>query len=258
MEAVYRVEDDRVLTRPHAAGPWDATMQHGGAPSSLVVWAAERIPAPQPMRIARVTVDLMRPVPVAPLTIESEVVREGRKIQLCAVRLFADGVEVVRASVLKIRAQAVTLPATTMEQPLDVPGPEAGRGEEPLGPNNFVRGVTLRAVRGSFGQLGPGAIWFRADRPIVEGAPISQAMRAVLSADFSNGVSAALDFSKWIFINADLTVMLAREPVGDWILLNSEMMLGPDGAGLAVSRLGDVHGYFGRAVQCLVVEPRGR
>ena len=42
------------------------------------------------MRIARVTVDLMRPVPVAPLTIETEVLREGRKIQLCGVRLLAN------------------------------------------------------------------------------------------------------------------------------------------------------------------------
>ena len=47
------------------------------------------------MRIARVTVDLMRPVPVAPLTIETEILREGRKIQLCAVKLLANGVVVV-------------------------------------------------------------------------------------------------------------------------------------------------------------------
>ncbi len=100
------------------------------------------------------------------------------------------------------------------------------------------------------------AIWFRPERPIVEGAPISQAMRTVLAADCSNGVSSVLDFTKWSFINADLTVTFARQPVGDWILLNSEMTLGADGAGLAVSRLGDSHGYFGRAVQCLVVEPR--
>ena len=81
-------------------------------------------------------------------------------------------------------------------------------------------------------------------------------MRAVLAADFSNGTSSLLDFRKWIFINADLTVSLAREPVGEWILLNSEMTLGADGSGIAVSRLGDELGYFGRAIQCLVVEPR--
>lgn len=256
MEAVFRVEGNRVVTSEHAAGPWDPSMQHGGAPSSLIVWAAERIPSPQPMHVARLTVDLMRPVPVAPLTIETEVVREGRKIQLCAVRLLANGVEVVRATVLKVRTQAVTLPQDVVpEMPIDVPGPEAGR-EEPQTFSSFLGGVSLRAVKGGFLKLGSAAIWFRAERPIVEGVPISQAMKAALAADCSNGVSAVLDFSRWSFINADLTVTFARPPVGDWILLNSEMTLGVDGAGLAVSRLGDVQGYFGRAIQCLVVEPR--
>jgi hypothetical protein len=257
MEAVFRVEGNSVFTSEHAAGPWDPRMQHGGAPSSLIVWAAERIPAPQPMQVVRLTVDLMRPVPVAPLTIETEVVREGRKIQLCAIRLLAEGVEVVRATVLKVRVQAVAFPdMTATEMPLDVPGPEAGRDDEAGNSSKFIRGLTLRAVRGGFLQPGPGAIWFRSERPIVEGAMTSQAMRTVLAADCSNGVSSVLDFTKWSFINADLTVTLARQPVGDWILLNSEMTLGPDGAGLAVSHLGDTRGYFGRAIQCLVVEPR--
>ena len=81
-------------------------MQHGSAPASLVVWAAEAIPTPVPMHIARVTIDLMRPVPVAPLTLETEVLREGRKIQLCAVRLRAGDAVVVGATVLKIKTQA--------------------------------------------------------------------------------------------------------------------------------------------------------
>lgn len=255
MEAVFRIEGNRVFTSEHAAGPWDPGMQHGGAPSSLIVWAAERIPSPQPMHVARLTVDLMRPVPVAPLTIETEVVREGRKIQLCAIRLLAEGVEVVRATVLKVRTQAVVFPDTVTEMPIDVPGPEAGRAE-PQNSSSFLGGVSLRAVKGGFLLPGPAAIWFRPERPIVEGAVISQAMRTALAADCSNGVSSVLDFTKWSFINADLTVTLARQPVGDWILLNSEMTLGPDGAGLAVSRLGDAQGYFGRAIQCLVVEPR--
>ena len=63
MDAIYRVDGNRVITSPDAAGPWDPRMQHGSAPAALVVWAAEAIPTPQPMRIARVTVDLMRPVP---------------------------------------------------------------------------------------------------------------------------------------------------------------------------------------------------
>src|ERR1700674_4109213 len=79
MDAIYRVSGNRVVTSPDAAGPWDISMQHGSAPAALVVWAAEAIPTPQPMQIARVTIDLMRPVPVAPLTLQTEVQREGRK-----------------------------------------------------------------------------------------------------------------------------------------------------------------------------------
>ena len=80
MDAIFRVDGNDVVTSPYAAGPWDPSMQHGSPPAALVVWAAERIPTPVPMRVARVTVDLMRPVPVAPLTIESEVVREGIRL----------------------------------------------------------------------------------------------------------------------------------------------------------------------------------
>ena len=91
MDAIFRVDGNSVLTSPNAAGPWDPNMQHGSPPAALVTWAAEALPTPVPMRIARVTVDLMRPVPFAPLTIETEILREGRKIQLCAVRLRANG-----------------------------------------------------------------------------------------------------------------------------------------------------------------------
>jgi acyl-coenzyme A thioesterase PaaI-like protein len=259
MEAVFRVDHNEVETRPHAGGPWHPTMQHGGASSALVVWAAERIPTPQPMHVARLTVDLMRPVPVAPLTIAAEVVREGRKIQLCSVRLLAEGVEVARASVLKVRARDMVLPDVAGVSDgtlLDVTGPETGREDEAGSSSRFIRGLTLRAVRGGFLQPGPGAIWFRVDRPMIEGAPTSAAMRAAVAADCGNGVSSVLDITKWTFLNADLTVSFARPPVGDWILLNSQTILGRDGAALAMSRLADVHGYFGCATQSLVVEPR--
>lgn len=257
MEAVYRVDGDRVVVSRHAAGPWDSRMQHGAAPSSLAVWAAERIATAVPMRIARVTVDLMRPVPLLPLTLETDVVREGRKIQLCTVRLKADGVVVAAANVLKVRCEDQPLPADVPEPLIDLPGPEASR-EEPgwRSTRSFVSGMSVRAARGRFGEPGPGAAWFRVERPLIEGSPVSQAMRAVVAADFANGTAAALDFHQWTFINADLTVSMARQPVGDWILLDGETWLGRDGAGLSMARLGDERGYFGRAVQSLVIERR--
>jgi hypothetical protein len=257
MDAVYRIDGNRVVTSLHAAGPWHPTMQHGSPPSALVAHLAERIPTAVPMQVARLTVDLMRPVPVAPLTFETEVLREGRKIQLCAVRLFASGVMVVNATVLKIRISEPDLPQDIEHPPIDVPPPEqcppVALGHTA---NPFVAGMSVREAHGGFLSLGPGAIWYRADRPLIEGMPTSQVMRAVIAADFSNATSAILDFKHWTFLNADLNVSLARQPVGDWILLNSEMWLGPGGAGIASSKLGDVNGYFGRAIQNLVVEQR--
>src|ERR1700755_269228 len=124
MEAIYKVEGANILTSAFAGGPWDARLQHGAAPSSLICWAIEQLPSPVPMRVARLTVDLMRPVPVAPLTLETEVLREGKKIQLVAVRLLAARTQVVRATVLRVRRLEQVLPVEAPWPPIDIKSPE--------------------------------------------------------------------------------------------------------------------------------------
>jgi hypothetical protein len=259
MEAIYKVEGATIQTSAFAGGPWDPRLQHGAAPSSLICWAIEQLPSPVPMRVARLTVDLMRPVPVAPLTLETEVLREGKKIQLVAVRLLADGKEVVRATALRIRRDAQAMPSAAFCPPLDVRDPDVcpdAINSTGMSRTPFLNGLSMRAARGSFRLPGPASIWYRASRPIVEGAAISPLMRATIAADFCNGTSAVLDFRDWTFINGDLTVSLAREPVGEWILLDAETWAGPDSIGIASARLADRDGYFGRAVQSLLFEKR--
>jgi hypothetical protein len=39
MDAIYCVDSNRVVTSPEAAGPWDASMQHGSAAQSLLTAA---------------------------------------------------------------------------------------------------------------------------------------------------------------------------------------------------------------------------
>lgn len=260
MSYVYRVEGSIAHAQACAAGPWDPTLQHGGAPASLIAWAVERMPMREPMNVARMTLDLLRPVPVAPLDIKIDVQREGRKIQVCNVTLLHEGVACVRATVLKIRRAATELPEEIIDEQVTLPGPEQGRESKIRFTDyeQFAGGVTLRSVRGSFAELGPGAVWFRAHRPIIEGEPITPLMRAAMTGDFCNGVSAALDFNEWTFINADLTISLSRMPVGEWILLDAQTWLGDHGAGLAFAKLGDERGYFGRAIQSLVIERRAK
>jgi hypothetical protein len=258
MNAVFRLEGNVAVSSGLAAGPWDPTLQHGAAPAALIASAAERLPSAVPMRVARLAVDLLRPVPVAPLEIRSGVVREGRKIQLCQIQLFADGMEVVRGSVLKIRAADIALPDHVAQAPVTLPGPEAGRPPKlKLSPNpGFNDSLSVSVVKGDFHIPGPAAVWYRLDLPIIAGEAITPLMRAVAAADFCNGTSSVLDFREWTFINGDLTLSLARQPAGEWVLLDAETWLGPEGAGIASAKLADTTGYFGRAVQSILVEPR--
>ena len=256
MEAIYRIEGDRVVTGMNAGGPWDPMMQHGGAPSSLVMRVAEATPSLVPMRVARLTIDLMRPVPIAPLVIDARIVRQGKKLQLLSISLLADGLEVVRASVLRLRREPTPLPAAADGIPLGLPGPEEGLPPRITGGCAFNTGVEDRIVRGAFGQPGPASIWFRCTRQIVEGEELLPSMRAAIAGDYCNGTSSFLDFRQWTFINADLQISLARDPIGEWILLDAETYAGPDGGGHAFARLGDRQGWFGRAGQSVIFERR--
>lgn len=258
-EYVFSVEGTRATATPFSAGPWDPTLQHGGAPSALVARAAGLFPSARPMRIARLRVDLLRPVPVATLDIETEVIREGRKIQLLQVRLLSQGIECVRASVLKLRDEPQDLPANPGFRLLDlIPPDEDEPRSDGFGNNQgFGSGMSAKIVRGQWGEPGVAAVWFRAERPMVRGEETTPVMRAALTADFCNGVSAVLDFQQWTFINGDLSVSLSRDPVGKWILLDAETWVGDSGGALAFARLADRKGYFGRAVQSVLIERRG-
>lgn len=257
MDAVFRLDGDTALPGPFAAGPWNPAMQHGGPPSALMAWAAERLPAAAPMRVSRLNIDLLRPVPLKPLQVTSTVVREGRKIQVSLHSLSHDGVEVVRATALKIRSDD-SLGEIATGAPLDLPPPEEATDVSAAirSSSGFGSGVSMREARGRFREPGPAAIWYRLDRPIIAGQENSALMRAAATADFSNATSSLLDFRLWTFINADVSLHLARPPRGAWILLDGESWYGPDGAGLAMTRMADRDGYFGRSVQSLVLERR--
>jgi hypothetical protein len=252
--AAYVVDGDTARATPNAAGPWHPGLQHGGAPSSLIVWAAEGLPAPCPMRVARLSVELLRPVPVADLDLRVVTLREGRKIQLVQVRLLHEGKEVVRGTVLKVRTVALPLPRGPILPPAGAP-PPAGLPADTAFDFGFAAGFELRRLT-ERGTLGPAKVWFRQHAPIVEGEPLTPAMRAAAVGDYSNGIANELPWSDWTFLNADLTVSLAREPEGEWILSDAECWLGEDGTGLAMCRLADERGTFGRAVQSLLLERR--
>jgi len=103
---------------------------------------------------------------------------------------------------------------------------------------------------------GPSAVWFRMQYPLIAGEEPSAFQRVAVAADSSNGISAVLDFSRYLFVNSDLTINLLRVPRGEWICIDARTLPGPSGSGLAEARIFDVSGLIGRATQSLSVRAR--
>lgn len=258
-DSLYVQDGDLLVPTEHTRGPWDPRAQHGGGPSALLARCVEQVEAPLPMDTARITVELVRPVPVAePVRVATRVVRPGRKVQLVeAVMQQRDGTELCRALALRIRHDEIEPPVAGLEHFEPPLPPESGIAQQGIGGDRAfaVTGVEMRFVRGMFMQPGPATVWIRLRMPVLPGEEPSGMQRACAAADFGNGVSAVHEWGRTLFINPDLTVYLSRRPVGEWICLEAVTHPGPHGRALAESRLFDSAGVVGRSLQSLLVEP---
>jgi uncharacterized protein (TIGR00369 family) len=258
--------DGRFQPTGHSRGPWAPDALHGGPVAALVALAAEDALAATERDAhlpVRLTIDLERPVPLAPLTVRSEVVRPGRKVQVAEVTIHdGEGRRLVRASVLAIRRLAIERP-TDLIVPDDVPPPPPTGAESgstwPAEPDlmAFHRDATRHEfVQGSLLELGPSTDWIALSVPVVPDRAPTPFQRTVAAADFLNGVSQVLSPFDWTFINPDLTVTIHRLPVGERIAIQATTRIDADGTGTAEADLFDEHGRIGRAVQTLLIEPR--
>ena len=231
---------------------------HGGAPAALLARQLERHDPGPASFVVRLSVDLLRPVPLVPLEVVTRTVRPGRKVQWLDASLLADGVEVARASALRLRVDdAIGLPPLPEAGPtIPDPGASAAFSIEPTRAFGFGfwLAIEVRQAAGSWTDTGPATVWFRLRVPIVAGEAPSPLQRVAAAADFGNGVSSALPRGQYLFINPDLTVHLHRHPVGEWVAVDAETNAEPVGVGLAVSTLHDERGPIGRAVQSLLVD----
>jgi hypothetical protein len=257
-------EDGRFEPTEHARGPWDPRALHGGAPAALIAHAFERMEPGAQLPIARLGFELLKPIPLAPLTLKTRFVREGRRVQELAAELSADGPNgeelVCRASALRLQPVPDGLPSSGQSPPETMPGPEHGKAveyslNEAAGTSLASTGMEMSWLTDPWNQ-GPGKVWMRLRHPLLPDEPATALTRLVATADFGNGISAELVFDKYLFINADLTIHLWRPPQGEWIGLDAQTLLPEGGMGTAESVLHDEHGAVGRAFQTLVVQPR--
>ena len=78
-----------------------------------------------------------------------------------------------------------------------------------------------RSVEGGFLEPGPATVWMRMRQPLVAGEEPTPLQRTLVAADVGNGISAVLDWRRYVFINVDLTVHLERMPEGEWVCVDA-------------------------------------
>ncbi len=261
MEPLYRqVGEDRFTATELTRGPWFPGVQHGGPPAALLMRTFEAV-AGDGFQVARFTMELLRPVPVAEVRTSVRTIRPGRRVQLLAASLWHGDDEVAGARAWVFARRPGASPPVDQRAETH-PGPPPARADfDPAMPEWFGDGFHAQAVQkqflaGSAGEPGPATVWMRLAAAVVEGEEPTPYQRAAAVSDFGNGVSTYLTADRYLFVNTDLTVAFARRPVGEWILVDAATVAGSEGMGSATARLADVEGTFGQTAQSLLIEPR--
>ncbi|CAJ1578424.1 thioesterase family protein [[Mycobacterium] wendilense] len=258
VDAVFTRDGDSYLPSDMARGPWGETMA-GQIVGGLLGFALDTHGDPQ-LQPARFTVDLMRPVFLKPVQIQTTVQREGRRLKLVDATLLQDGEVVARASALYLR-RGDHPEGQVWTSPVSMPAPPQNLDGMPDGMPFHLWSYNTRTDVGS-----PGLVpdlwqtdtqkfaWVRLARPIVAGHPVTPFSRAAFVGDVTSSLT------HWStgglrYINADYTVTLSRMPVGDLIGLAAQSHYGADGVATGSATLFDTEGPIGTSVAVALAQP---
>jgi hypothetical protein len=258
-EAFYEKAGDGFVATELTRGPWDPGAQHAGPPSALLGRAIEQVDGAEGFQVARVTFEILRPVPIGAVRVEAEVVRPGRSVQMVEASLSAENGELMKARAWRIRTGEIEIPDDVVSTPPPPPGPEQGGEPEFFSTGQSVgyhTAMEWRSVGGGFLEPGPATVWMRMGCALVAGEEPTPLQRTLVAADVGNGISAVLDWGRFLFINVDLSVHLERMPEGEWVCVDAVTLPQPNGLGTAESVLADERGRIGRAAQALLIAER--
>jgi hypothetical protein len=221
--------------------------------------AIEGLDSSDGFQVGRVVFEILRPVPIGAVRVETRVLRPGKKVQLVEASLSGEAGELMRATAWLLRRSELGLPEGVAGEDAAPQGPEEGWTPEffPTGQDaGYHTAMEWKAVAGAFLEPGPATVWMRMRQALVEGEEPTPLQRALVAADVGNGISAVLDWREYVFINVDLSVHFERMPQGEWVCVDAVTRPQPTGIGTAESVLSDATGRIGRAAQSLLIAHR--
>lgn len=263
LRASTRVE--KFVSNAWTSGPWSKELQHGGPPTALLARCMERVALDHGFsHIARISASFLRAVPVSnePLHVTSTMDRVGGKTAQASAEIQnSNGDRLMTASATLIRSISEAIPA-----PFAAPSsmlalkschPTSFGMLWDLSAENYGAAFELKSTEASptLG-FGPNKCWFRQKVALVDGEPLSPLCRTLCAADSCNGLSSAVDYSEWTYMNVDITVACARPMHGEWVGIDARTEVGA-GHGVAIGGLFDEQGQYGQVLQAIVFNKRG-
>jgi hypothetical protein len=238
--------------------PWDRTAQHGGPPAALLAHAIDQT-IEGPMRIGRLSVDFLGPIPLRDVVFTVRPIKPGRRVQLTEALMSVDDRVAVTARAWHIVTDSNGI-APTEDQFAPPPLPSIPTSQhfypgldEDWG---YGRSIEWRFTRGGFDSFGAADVWTRVRVPLIEGETLTGQDRVLIAADSANGLSLSLPMEQWFSIPPTMTMTLLRPPEGEWVHMACRTHLTDDGVGLAHADLFDEDGFVGEVAQPLLVQRR--
>lgn len=257
-EILYQREGNLFTPNQAAGSPWHPGLLHGGSVSGLLGFVVQEwidtLPA---FFVNRLTIDLLRPVPSAPLKVETGLLRDGKRLKILVLEVMAGETLVCRAQALAQQRKQVTLPDYA---PRPAPPPSGPEGiadstvQQMLDSKglNFPSGlhshILLREVT-PWRERGQSTSWVNIPVQVVDGVPLTPFTRTALMSDFGNGAGQLNLGNNVGSINADITLSLFRYPQSEWICFESEAQMQQSGLGVVHTRLYDTEGAAGFVLQ---------
>lgn len=244
--------DDRYAPTESTESPWDSAMQHGGPPAALLGHLLRL----DGLRLARLSVDFLGPIPRRDFRVEVSPVKPGRLTALNEASMVIDGRVAVTARAWHIAPgpQPPVVSAPVAVPPLPETADEFGDG---WGDSwGYGRAIEWRCTRGSLDSLGETHVWTRVRMPLIDGEELTGVDRALIVADSANGLSLELPVDKWLSIPPTMTTTLLRPAEGEWVHLACRTAISDDGLGLAEAIMSDEAGRIGLVAQPLLVRER--
>jgi acyl-coenzyme A thioesterase PaaI-like protein len=257
--ALFLRDGDTFVPTRLAQGPWGSSIS-GHAVGGMLGRTLEREAGDAELQPARLTVDLLRPVALAPLQVQTNLVRDGRRLRLADATITQNGTVVARASGLFLRRgeqptdQVFTTPVTMPAKPTE---PDVLGDDLPM----FLWAFGKDPVHGSPGigitewqHSGPKYVWLRETKPLIEGEALTPFTRAAMAGDVASSLS-HWSTGGLTWINADYTLTLSRLPDGPYLGLAALTHYSDAGVATGTATIVDHRGPIGTGTATALVNP---